>query len=242
MTTPDPPPEDRQGGTAAEAGLERAVRAVRAGHEGDRAAVDAARRDPDPRVRVAAVGAVVRLAGTGALDVGEATADVVAAITDGYVQVRRRAAVETARLATSSEVRPEAVGTIVRALVERLADDDRVAEVAAFALGELPYDGADQARDVAVATLADAATTHEEHLCREAAVAALGSIGDARGLPAVLAAADDRATVRRRAVLALAAFDDPAATEALQRFTEDRDLQVRQAAEELLAIESGEDT
>ena len=68
------------------------------------------------------------------------------------------------------------------------------------------------------------------------------SIGDPDGLGPVLAACHDRATVRRRAVLALAAFDGPRVTAELQRLTGDRDLQVRQAAEELLAIEAGEDT
>lgn len=93
-----------------------------------------------------------------------------------------------------------------------------------------------------VAALSAQATGHEDHLCRESAVAALGSIGDPDGLAAVLAGCEDRATVRRRAVLALAAFDDPLATEALVRLLSDRDLQVRQAAEELLAIEGGEPT
>jgi uncharacterized membrane protein len=38
-------------------------------------------------------------------------------------------------------------------------------------------------------------------------------------------------------VLALAAFDGPEVTEALERLAQDRDLQVRQAAEDQLAIE-----
>ena len=69
---------------------------------------------------------------------------------------------------------------------------------------------------------------------RETAVAALGSLGDAAGLPAVLAATTDVATVRRRAVLALAAFEGPEVEAALPRLAEDRDRQVRQAAEDLL--------
>ena len=72
-------------------------------------------------------------------------------------------------------------------------------------------------------------------------MAALGAIGDPSGLPAVLAGCRDRATVRRRAVLALAAFDGPAVSVELERLCADRDLQVRQAAEELRAIEVGED-
>jgi len=76
---------------------------------------------------------------------------------------------------------------------------------------------------------------HDEPLCREAAVAALGAVGDARGLPAILdAAANDRPAVRRRSVVALAAFDGPDVEAALQAALNDRDWQVRQAAEDLL--------
>jgi HEAT repeat protein len=65
-------------------------------------------------------------------------------------------------------------------------------------------------------------------------VAALGAIGDPAGLPAVLSALTDVATVRRRATVALAGFDDPRVTTALRAATDDRDWQVRQAAGELL--------
>jgi HEAT repeat protein len=65
-------------------------------------------------------------------------------------------------------------------------------------------------------------------------VAALGAIGDPAGLPAILAGMSDKATVRRRAVLALAPFDGPEVLEALERARTDRDWQVRQAAEDLL--------
>ena len=51
--------------------------------------------------------------------------------------------------------------------------------------------------------------SHADARCREAAVAALGAIGDPAGLPAVLAALRDTPTVRRRATVALAGFDDP---------------------------------
>ena len=68
---------------------------------------------------------------------------------------------------------------------------------------------------------------------REAAVAALGAIGDPAGLPAILAATSDKPAVRRRAVLALAPFDGPEVDAALERALSDRDWQVRQAAEDL---------
>ena len=66
-------------------------------------------------------------------------------------------------------------------------------------------------------------------------MAALGAIGDPAGLPAILAATGDKATVRRRAIIALALFDGPEVDEALSRASVDRDWQVRQAAEDQLA-------
>jgi HEAT repeat protein len=65
-------------------------------------------------------------------------------------------------------------------------------------------------------------------------VAALGSIGDPAGLPAILRALEDRPAVRRRAVIALAPFDGEEVTGALEKALTDRDWQVRQAAEDQL--------
>jgi len=65
-------------------------------------------------------------------------------------------------------------------------------------------------------------------------VAALGAIGDPAGLPAILAALEDRPAVRRRAVIALAPFEGREVQEALERALGDRDWQVRQAAEDQL--------
>ena len=86
----------------------------------------------------------------------------------------------------------------------------------------------------AVPALAAPAAAHDDVRCREAAVAALGAIGDPHGLPAVLAALADKPTVRRRATVALAGFDDPASNRRCAPPREDRDWQVRQAADELL--------
>jgi HEAT repeat protein len=123
------------------------------------------------------------------------------------------------------------VGGVIGSLCEALADpDDSVVDAAAFGLGEL---GALVAGSPAIAALAAVAGGHREPLCRESAVAALGAIGDAAGLPAVLAATRDKPAVRRRAVLALAAFDGPEVDAALQAGLSDRDWQVRQAAEDL---------
>ncbi len=108
--------------------------------------------------------------------------------------------------------------------------DSTVVETAAWALGER---GPGQSEAVVHQLIG--LTTHSDALVREAAVAALGSIGDPAGLPAVLAATTDKPAVRRRAVVALAAFEGPEVDAALRRATEDRDWQVRQIAEDLLS-------
>ncbi|MGH9181517.1 MAG: HEAT repeat domain-containing protein, partial [Acidimicrobiales bacterium] len=124
-----------------------------------------------------------------------------------------------------------AVGLAEVDLVPILIDGDvAVVEAAAWALGER---GPASAGGGAVAALAAVATGHDDPLCREAAVAALGAIGDPGGLPAILAAATDKPAVRRRAVIALAPFEGPEVTAALERALVDRDWQVRQAAEDL---------
>jgi HEAT repeat protein len=172
--------------------------------------------DPSPRVRAAALGALVR--GARRADARDAWLH---AATGDDVDVRRRAA----------ELAP-ALGRQVpeRALLALLADDALVAEAAAFALGErtsLSRRGLD--------ALITAATNHDDPLVRESAVAALGARGDERGLPAILHACDDRPAIRRRAVLALAAFEGAAVDTALRAALDDKDWQVRQAAEDLLA-------
>ena len=187
--------------------LSRRRRAVLAGHTGDATTAAALLDDADPGVRAGALGALAR---TGTL-----TADQVhAALADASPIVRRRAA-EEAIAHPDVDLRP-------------LLDDDdaTVVEAAAFALGE-------REDPIATAALARTATTHDDPLCREAAVAALGAIGDPAGLPAVLAATEDKPAVRRRAVLALAPFEGPEVDAALARALTDRDWQVRQAAEDL---------
>jgi HEAT repeat protein len=194
------------------------TRAVVAGHTGDEPTARALLGDPSPSVRASALGALERMDRLG-------PADLVGALADGDALVRRRAATIASR---RDDVAVEVLGGMLDDV------DDRVVEVVAFACGER-----DDATDAVVAALERVGTTHQDPLCRESAVAALGSLGRNRSLPAVLAACSDRATVRRRAVLALAVFDDPAAAEALRSMRDDRDLQVRQAAEELLAIAEG---
>jgi HEAT repeat protein len=190
---------------------------VLAGHRGDAAAARAALADADPAIRGAALGALTRC---GALT----PTDLLAGLRDDEAAVRRRAAEEAGRLR-----HPD----VVEALLGALSDpDDTVTEAAAHALGEIepPPERAD-----AVATaVARLVTGHAEVVVRETAVAALGSLGDPTALPAVLAATTDVATVRRRAVLALAAFEGPEVDAALERLSTDRDRQTRQSAEDLL--------
>jgi len=185
--------------------------AALAGHIGDQAGARALLADPDPGVRATALGALGRMG----LVVED---DVRAALADPSPEVRRRAC----------EVAVAVAGVD---LVPMLDDDDAgVVEVAAWALGER----ADAGGDV-VARVAAVAAGHEDPLCREAAVAALGAIGDERGLPAILAATRDRPAIRRRAVIALAPFAGPEVDSALAAALTDRDWQVRQAAEDLTA-------
>jgi HEAT repeat protein len=188
----------------------RRRRAALAGHQGDEATARELLEDAEPSVRATALGALAR---AGALRLS----DVERALVDADPGVRRRACEEAAVVDVD--------------LVPMLDDTDRsVVAAAAGALGERGREAAD-----AVDALGAVARGHDDALCREAAVAALGAIGDRRGLDPVLAAASgDRPAVRRRAVVALAAFDGPEVEAALRAALEDRDWQVRQAAEDLL--------
>ncbi len=189
-----------------------------AGHTGDQATARRGLTDVDPSVRSAALGALERL---GVLQ----DADLVDALTDGDVGVRRRAA-EIAATHRGID------------LVPALHDPDpRVVEVAAWACGEHETN-----REGVLDRLAELAVTSDEPLVRESAVAALGAIGDARSFDAIATGTDDKPAVRRRAVLALAPFLGhdalgPRTDELLQHALEDRDWQVRQAAEDLRRAE-----
>ena len=191
--------------------VERHRAAVLAGHSGDTATARSLLDDEDPRVRAGALGALERCH---ALD----DATLRAALTDPHAVVRRRAI-------TLAIARPHID------LADLLDDADHtVVEHAAWACGERATTGP------VLAMLAQLTVHHSEPLVREAAVAALGSLGDERGLDAILHACADRATVRRRAVLALAPFDTPAVRVALAAARHDRDWQVRQSAEDLALI------
>lgn len=185
-----------------------------AGHTGDVATARAGLADPAAAVRSTALGALERL--------GELGRDeLLTGLADPDPSVRRRS-VELAA------TRPDLP------VIELLADPDpSVVEMTAWSLGEREESTA----VTALAHLVPLDGGHADPLCREAAVAALGAIGDPRGLPAVLAALDDKPAVRRRAAVALAAFDGPEVEAALHRCLDDRDWQVRQVAEDLLAVD-----
>lgn len=198
-------------------GTDRRRAVAIAGHTGD---IDCANRgltDDDPHVRAAAIGALERLGALSEEDLAEA-------LLDDHVAVRRRAAEIAAR-------HPDVD------LLGALSDDDpRVVEVASWACGEHESNRVD-----VVDRLIELATEADEPLVRESAVAALGAIGDVRGLDAIVAGTADKPAVRRRAVLALAPFlgDDEIGRHVdatIDRALEDRDWQVRQAAEDLRRI------
>ena len=181
-----------------------------AGHLGDEATARSYCDDPDPAVRASVLSALVRCQAA-------TPADTAAALTDPDPSVRRAACELAASLPGGS-------------FAALLGDGDpMVMEAACSAVGEV-RDGS------AVPALVRIAGSHGDALCRESAVAALGAIGDEAGLPAVLAALDDRPQVRRRAVIALAAFEGPEPDAAIRRCLEDKDWQVRQAAEDLLGV------
>lgn len=195
--------------TAPGAAQRRQIAAL-AGYRGDIDTAAAAQNDPDPKVRIAALRSLERL---------EAITEeqITRALTDTEPQVRI-AALEIA----ANHRYPT---------LEHLLDDEdsMVVETAAWALGE---------RETAGATIIDhlslLATDHGDPLVRESAVGALGAIGDDRGLPAILKATRDKVAVRRRAIIALAAFEGVEVSAAFQRARNDRDRQVRDAVDELL--------
>ena len=180
-----------------------------AGHTRDIPTALTALQDLDPSVRATALSALHRLH---ALSVDQ----LVTAFSDPEMVVRRRA----------GEVAAHYPGVSLLALLHDV--ETLVVEVAAWACGEH-----EMVTDEVLHRLIHLAGNDDDPLVREAAVAALGAIGDERGLPAILAGCRDKPAIRRRAVLALAPFDGDAADAALAAALVDRDWQVRQAAEDL---------
>lgn len=145
-------------GDAAGDAYARRLAAVVAGHHGEAAVAKGLLDDDDASVRAAALGALARC---GALQADQ----VRRALGDEAAEVRCRAA----------ELVPHDVELVE--LVELLSDPDAsVVEVAAAALGERDWDAGP------VGELCRVARSHDDPLCRESAVAALGAI--AAGLDA----------------------------------------------------------
>lgn len=210
------------GGRAEAEAYARRLAAVVAGHQGEAATAERLLHDDDAGVRAAALGALARC---GALQRDQINQ----ALGDEAAKVRCRAA----------ELAPPGVE-----LVGLLSDaDPSVVEAVAAALGERDRDPGP------VAELCRVARSHDEPLCRESAVAALGAIAAgldaeavahdaarAMALEVLLDAMDDRPQIRRRALLGLHQFDDAHAVTAVRAGLEDRDRQVRAVAGELLGV------
>lgn len=194
------------------AGVELRKDLIQKARQGDLALAREAFTNPDPRVRASSIAV---LSENNELDDELVTV----ALADIHPTVRA----SLARAAFSNKAVP-----IVRLLNDQ---DSRVVEVACWAAGER-----EESEDVVVEMLSTIALDHDDALCRESAVAALGAIGDSRGLESILQATQDIATVRRRAVIALAPFEGQAVSDALEVALTDRDWQVRQAAEDILGF------
>ena len=195
---------------------DRRVAAASAGHTGDEEAARAALVDEDAGVRAAASGALARL---GALTIDDARV----LLADPAAEVRRRAAECSIQLDID--------------LIRLLGDPDpSVAEAAAFARGEREHDASP------IPALAKMSQQHENDLCRESAVAALGALAanpdadQTAVIDALLRALDDKATIRRRAIIGLHQFTDDSAEAAVRAALDDRDRQVRALAADLLGV------
>ncbi len=177
--------------------------------------------DPDPRARAAALAALVRAAPR---DAGRAWH---AAVGDPASAVRRRAAELTPVLDASGVV----AATLVGPLLGLLGDTEvTVVEAAAWAVGEL---GDDAIAAGAVAALATTVADHRDPLAARPPLPRSARSAMPRRCRSSSARRADKPAVRRRAVLALAPFDGPEVDAAIERALEDRDWQVRQAAEDL---------
>lgn len=182
---------------------------IRAGFERDEPAARAGLGSADDSVRASSLRALHRMDAL-------TRDDVARGIADGSHEVRRTAVELSARF-----------DVVIRHLLDD--SDVFVAEMTAWTLGER-----NEPTDDDIAALVAAVESHPEPVVREASAAALGSIGDERGLPAILKACNDKPAVRRRAVLALAPFDGDDVDAALNAALTDKDWQVRQNAEILL--------
>lgn len=176
----------------------------------DEAMLLAALSDPDPIIRAAGLSALSNL--------NRLTLDaVIHALGDLDAAVRQRAALLAPSVSNNDN---EVLCSALRVLLE---DPTPLCVIDAIdTLARLN----DQR---SVELLCQLARTHKDHLVVEECVAALAVLGDPRGLDVILEMANGKATLKRRVVAALGAFDGDAVEAALDRLSEDRDWQVRQA-------------
>jgi HEAT repeat protein len=112
-------------------------------------------------------------------------------------------------------------------------EDERVVEAVVTGYGEV-------AEPAPVEWLIAQAEHAESRQVQEAAVAALGAIGDERARPVLIALVDDGPPqVRRRAVVALTVFDGDDVEAAIRRAAADRNPMVREAAQMVVGREAG---
>ena len=192
------------------------IRTALSGYQGDEQQARNSFGSSDASTRRLAIGALERL---GCLE----PSDLVTALEDPDPSVRRRAAEASAKV-PEIDLRP------------LLADPiSSVSEAAAFAIGE-------QMAVDSIELLIEMAAGHEDPLCRESAIAALGALttldhGDRDAiLQCLLSAMTDRPQIRRRAVLGLFQFDEAIAHEALTSALSAKDRQVRAAVGDLLGV------
>jgi len=152
------------------------------------------------------------------------------ALTDEHI---RSAETDTARLVRHRLAQLGAIEPRINLSILLRDVDFAVAETAAWSLGERVDVTPEE-----FALLLEGGAHHDHAIVRESCIAALGAIGDPRAVPVILQGCTDKPAVRRRAILALAPFEGPEVRTAWETALLDRDWQVRQAAEDLLAIEN----
>ncbi|GMQ92530.1 MAG: hypothetical protein BMS9Abin12_0006 [Acidimicrobiia bacterium] len=124
----------------------------------------------------------------------------------------------------------EKLGVCGRRALEHLAEaagdpEPKVREAVATAYGEL-------ADPSAIGWLVEVGNNDTDRTVKEAAVAALGAVGDDAAIDPLLGfIASGPPQVRRRAIAAITVFDDPRIEPAIQRATFDRNPGVRETAE-----------
>ncbi len=180
-----------------------------AAYRGDENTVRSFLNHPDPSLRAAALSGLAQMKAV-------TKDDSINALCDSDDIVRLRACELTTHLPGADYVQLLDSGNYI------------IVEAACFAVGEI-------SDDRGLEKLIDIALHHKEPVCRESAVAALGSIGNEKALPCLIAALNDSANIRRRAVLALSVFiETTEALEAIKSRINDKDWQVRQIVENIL--------